>query len=107
MTNSNYGSNKNSFHVITLSETWLDETIHDGEIHIPCYVIERKDRNRNGGGVAAYIKDDIQYSRRNDIENDNTESLWIEIQQVHKKFFVIGTLYRPETGVEYFNFFLK
>ena len=95
---------KNSFHVITLSETWLDGTIHDSEIDIPGYVFERKDRNRNGGGVAVYIKDDIQYSRRNDIENDNTESLWIEIQQVHKKSFVIGTLYRPETGVEYFDF---
>ena len=49
------------------------------------------------------IKEDIQYSRRNDIENDNTETLWIEIQQVHTKSFVIGTLYRPETGVEYFE----
>ena len=43
---------KNSFHVITLSETWLDETIHDSEIHLTGYVIERKDRNQNGGGVA-------------------------------------------------------
>ena len=66
--------------------------------------MERKDRNRNGGGVALYIKDNIQYSRRNDIENDKTESLWIEIQQVHKKSYVIGTLYRPETGVHYFDF---
>ena len=55
--------------------------------------MERKDRNRNGGGVVVYIKDDIQYSRRNDIENDNMESLWIEIQQVHKKSIVIGTLH--------------
>ena len=30
--------------------------------------------------------------------------MWIEIQQVHKKSFVTGTLYRPETGVEYFDF---
>ena len=63
------------------------QTIHDSDIHIPGYVMKRKDRNRNGGGVAVYIKDDIQYSRRNDIENDKTESLWIEIQQVHKKIF--------------------
>jgi hypothetical protein len=43
--------------VLAINESKLDNTITDGEIHIPGYVIIRKDRNRHGGGVAIYIKD--------------------------------------------------
>ena len=38
------------------NESKLDHSITDGEIHIPGYVIIRKDRNRHGGGVALYIR---------------------------------------------------
>ena len=85
---------ENPYDVFTLSETWLDSTIHDSELKIPGYVIERTDRNRHGGGVAIYIKDDINYIRRCDIENINDiGSVWIEIKQIRKKPIVIGSLY--------------
>ena len=94
----------NSYHVITLSETWLDSSVDDTEINIPGFVIERKDRNRHGGGVAIYIKDDIKYVRRYEVEKENNESIWVEIQQIHQKPIVIGSLYRPQTeGVDYFD----
>jgi len=93
-----------SYGVITFSETWIDQTVHDNEIHIPGFVCERKDRNRHGGGVAIYIRDDINYTRRYDIEIDTNESIWLEIKQVHKKPVVIGCLYRSQTeGVDYFS----
>ena len=77
-----------------MSETWLDSTIHESELKIPGYVIERTDRNRHGGGVAIYIKDDINYIRRCDIENINDiRSVWIKIKQIRKKPIIIGSLY--------------
>ncbi len=36
------------------SETWLDDSILDAEIHIANYCLLRSDRNRKGGGVCAY-----------------------------------------------------
>ena len=33
---------------VSISETWLDDSITQNEIQIPGYSIERKDRNRNG-----------------------------------------------------------
>ena len=93
-----------SYNIITLSETWIDDTVHNSEIHIPGYVCERKDRNRHGGGTAVYLRDDIEYIRRQDVEKDNNESIWLEIKQEHKKPIVIGCLYRPQTeSVDYFN----
>ena len=37
--------------IVAFTESWLDETVSDGEICIPGYKAYRKDRNRNGGGV--------------------------------------------------------
>ena len=95
----------NPYHVFTLSETWLDNTVHSSETEIPGYVFERIDRNRDGGGVGMYIKDDIQYKRRFDLENANIEAIWLEIKQVHRKPIIISSLYcRSQQDVpEYLN----
>ncbi len=84
---------ENPYDIFTLSETWLDSSVNDSEIHIPGYVIERADRNRHGGGVAVYIKNDIDYKRRSDIEHEDIESLWLEVKQKYKKPIIIAALY--------------
>ena len=45
--------------VIGITETKLDKSVLNSEIDIVNYVIIRRDRNRNGGGVACYIRSDI------------------------------------------------
>ena len=47
--------------VISLSETWLDDSVLDNEIFISDYCLLRRDRNRNGGGVCMYIRNDIPF----------------------------------------------
>ena len=46
----------NSFDVILVTETHLDNSIESLEINIEGYQIFRKDRNRHGGGVAIYMR---------------------------------------------------
>ena len=48
-----------SVHILAINETRLDDTIHNNEMCIHGYVLERNDRNRNGGGVALYIRNTI------------------------------------------------
>ena len=95
----------NPYHVFTLTETWLDNTVHSSAIEIPGYVFERIDRNRDGGGVGMYIKDDIQYKRRFDLEYANIDAIWLETKQVHRKPIIISSLYcRSQQDVpEYLN----
>ena len=45
--------------VIGISETKLDKSVLDGEVNIDGYEIKRCDRNRQGGGVACYIRKDL------------------------------------------------
>ena len=49
--------------VISISETKLDETVQDEEISVQGYNLIQKDRCRNGGGVACYIKNDIHLEK--------------------------------------------
>ena len=46
-------------HILAINETKLDKNVHDDLVGISGFSIERRDRNRNGGGVALYIKDSL------------------------------------------------
>ena len=56
-------------------------------------------RNRKsgekGGGVCLYIKEGIDWERREDLETLHIESIWIEILLKNSKSFLISTVYRP------------
>ena len=48
---------KNLFDILTLSETWLDDSISTDMINIDDYLIERKDRGNHGGGGCVLHKE--------------------------------------------------
>ena len=86
---------KQQFDVISLNETMLDITISNQEIKIKGYNIVRKDRNRHGGGVAMYIRSTINYSVRDDLSDENIETITVEITKPKSKSFLINSWYRP------------
>ena len=65
--------------IISISETWLDDTVTDNEIQIEGYNVIRKDRDRQGGGVCTYIRQDLAFSERQDLRKDNLKAVWVEI----------------------------
>ena len=85
----------------------MDDTIQDHEICIPDYNIIRKDRTDNcGGGVAAYIRNNVPFVRHSEFETDKIEALWIEITLPHIKNLLLCVLYRPqESKVEWIDHF--
>ena len=50
-----------SLDIIAINETKLDQSISDAQLHIDDYTLLRKDRTRQGGGVAFYIRNTICY----------------------------------------------
>ena len=67
------------------------------------YIVNRKDRNRFGGGVAIYIHTAIQFTLREDLKDLDLETLTVELNLPFIKPIVLTTLYRPEGPVEVFN----
>ena len=49
------------FDIMGVFETCIDSNVADTEISIEGYSIFKKNRNRHGGGVLLYVKDDIDY----------------------------------------------
>ena len=83
------------FDILTVNETRLDKSVRDYEVEIPGYDIIRLDRNRNGGGVAMFIRKNIPYIIRQDLVPDAIELLCIEVRKPKSKPLLIATWYRP------------
>ena len=75
--------------VIWISESKLDKSITNSEILIDDYDLLRCDRNRNGGGVSCYIRNDLSYTQKNLFPND------IEIHLPKTKPTTVRIVYRP------------
>jgi hypothetical protein len=83
-------------YIITMSETWLHDQIDDKLIEIPGYSKPfRKDRpGRRGGGVVAFVTNNIVCKRLTELEPANIDLLWLELMLSGKKV-IIGIGYRP------------
>ena len=80
--------------IIGITETKLDSSIFDSEIFLEGYTLLRKDRNRHGGGVACYIRNDVCFDIIN-IFPLEIENIFIKILLPKTKPFVVGIFYRP------------
>ena len=85
---------KSNAAVIGITESKLDESVLNSEIYIDNYSLIRCDRNRHGGGVACYVRDDISYNQKT-IFNNGVESIFVDIHLPKTKPFTVGIFYRP------------
>ena len=86
------------FDVIGISESHLDSKIPDVDVEFNNYSVFRSDRNRQGGGVALYVRSSLACVRRYDLETPDTEMLWAEITSNHKRILV-GVCYRSPSQI--------
>ena len=88
------------FSIIGISESWLTESTMNC-YQIPGYNSEHLCRkSKRGGGVTIFVKNDIKYKRRNDLDisNESIEAIFIEIKKDEfntQKNLVIAVIYRP------------
>ena len=76
-----------------LNETKLDNDVRDEEPAIGGFrKIIRKDRTRNGGGVAMYFKENLNFKVCHDLVLD-IESISIQLDINYVKPIIISTLY--------------
>ena len=79
--------------ILIIGETKLDHTFPENQFFIPGYKMPyRLDRNRNGGGVMIYIREDIPsniLSKHN--VHEKVEAIFVEINLRKNKFLLVGT----------------
>lgn len=88
-------SNSNTVGLFCFTEMWLDDSIKDAEIEIENYFLIRRDQNCKGGGVCVYVRPDIGFNQRMDLNNDQIEAVWLNILLPKSKPVLVGACYRP------------
>ena len=81
--------------VLGINETRLDSDVPIDLISIDGYTWIAKNRNRSSGGVGFCIRNSINFEVRQHLNNNEIESLTIEILKPKMKPFLITTWYRP------------
>ena len=80
--------------IICFTETHLDDTVSQDSITFDGYNEPfRKDFNNRSGGILLYCMSDLDTKRREDLETNIDECIWIEINLKHKRY-LLCTLYR-------------
>ena len=91
----------NKVDLILLCEVWLNDSDLKS-INIPGYnFIALPHTNRKGGGIGILVNDQLQYSTRPDLtdQNANIESCFVEITNMPRKT-IVGSIYRPPSTNE-------
>ena len=76
-----------------ISESKFDESVLQSEIQISNYDLIRRDRNRNDGGGACYIRSDIGYIQKQYFPEE-IKNIFFEILLPKTKPLVVGIIYR-------------
>ena len=64
--------------------------------------------SNSGGGLLVYVKQNVNCIRRFDLEEDELESIWLEIMPIKSISFLICSIYRhPESKVSWKEIFDK
>ena len=94
------------YDVIGVTETWLDDSVTNESIQIPSYqppIRKDRDNGRGSGGVCFYVRDNLIVKKRNDLDIEGLEALWIEVSNSKFKFLAC-TIYRPpKSNANYWN----
>ena len=80
--------------VIGICESKRDASVLEQEISIDNYKILRWDRNRHGGCVACYIRNDLSYNILFVFPRE-IEIFFFEILLPNSKPVILGTIYLP------------
>ena len=79
--------------VICITETWLDDKVPEEDIQIKGFKIVRKDRGRQGGGVAIYHRESVRIEQQ--FLGIKEECIWVKLYLPNGNPVLLGTYYRP------------
>lgn len=93
------------FDILAFSESWLNNSVSSDDLMLPSYSCpERKDRICDThGGVILYVRENLHYKRRYDLELNRVECIWIELILENNKHVLFGLFYRPPNADAYYN----
>ena len=95
---------KHKIDILGVTKTHLHKNIMGEEITIEGYTFVRKDRKFGlGGGVGCFIRNDYHWQRREDLEKEGIEGIWIQTFVKNTRPMLICIIYRPPDTSKYLD----
>ena len=90
--------------VLVVTETKLDDTFPTAQFFIDGYSVPyRLDRNKHGGGILIYIREDISSKQlTKHTFKDDMEGIFLELKLNKYKLLVLGTYHPPNQDNQYY-----
>ncbi|XP_068697070.1 uncharacterized protein [Montipora foliosa] len=98
---------RNMFDILFIAETKIDSTYSDDLFRQSGYRIIRQDRKKGGGGLMAFVREDLKAYRRRKLEPDQVESICLDVIDSRKSRFIICACYRSEKMCKPTDFLLS
>ena len=84
-----------NYDIIAVTETHLDNSVTQEALSLTGFSDPlRRDRNRQGGGIAVYAKKDIHLIPKQQYMDPRFENIWTEVI-TNRNRFLLGVIYRP------------
>ena len=80
--------------VVLCQETKIDSSILSAELFPESFIVFRKDRNVNGGGVCIAVRRELQAVQCPDLNVEGLEAVWIQLFASNHQPLYICSLYR-------------
>ena len=91
--------------ILGITESWLNDSISNSEIHIPNYNIYRKDRADGYGGVILYTHNrlDTNLITLSQSTQGKIDTIWVKLALPFSRSVLVGIIYGPKVSLEYFD----
>ena len=95
--------------VLGFTETFLTSLTDDNNLNVEGYSLYRRDRKfQRGGGIKVYVSDKWDTYRRNDLEDENTETVGLEVRFPKARSILVCYVYHPpDSLLSWFSIFSK
>ena len=80
--------------MLIVAETKIDDSFNINLFKAEGYKTERRDRTAHGGGLMTFVRSDLPFKRRKDLECEEVETICYELSMSKRKWCILGA-YRP------------
>ena len=81
--------------LLIISETKIDSSFNDNLFKVEGYKMERRDRTTHGGGLTTFVRSDLPFKRRKDLECQEIETICYELSMAKCKWCIVGAYRKP------------